>query len=203
MKMTGRKLLALGLAAALSTTAAAVANASQEGYVEGENVYVCTEPRTFPLYGPRLISDCRVNGEKTTGWKEAVVDGGNGKKLIGYVDATIFVKCSDKFCYSQWDHKGIPQGTQYGRSVPGLYLVESDWYIAVDENGNPTAYQEDVGPLHGQALFAKAQPGKGAYGTEACYQNAIDDIHEENPGFPISFDMMNEMRAECGLPSTQ
>ncbi|MDU9410015.1 hypothetical protein RTH74_20600 [Pseudomonas sp. zfem001] len=38
---------------------------------------------------------------------------------------------------------------------------------------------------------------------EACYNEKLNAIHQENPNFPISFDMMNEMRAECGLPSEE
>jgi antitoxin component YwqK of YwqJK toxin-antitoxin module len=34
---------------------------------------------------------------------------------------------------------------------------------------------------------------------EDCYTDKVAEVHEENPNFAISFDMMNEIRAECGL----
>lgn len=35
---------------------------------------------------------------------------------------------------------------------------------------------------------------------ESCYTDMVAEIHKEDSNFPISFDMMNEIRAECGLP---
>ncbi|MBI6944676.1 hypothetical protein JET76_25480 [Pseudomonas putida] len=78
--------------------------------------------------------------------------------------------------------------------------MDSGWYLDFDSSGKTTAYRSDVGPQQGHALYTKSSSNHvSGYGTEACFDAMVTEIQEENPNFPISFDMMNEMRAECGL----
>lgn len=80
------------------------------------------------------------------------------------------------------------------------FIVESGWYLDYDNNGHTTAYRVDVGPQRGYALYKASKSKDTNHGTEAWLDAIVAEIQEENPNFPISCDMMNEMRTECGLP---
>ena len=201
MIMTGKTSLYLGAAAALSTTVAvgyfAMAQDGQGPYVEGENVYVCPT-----VLDKNRFFDCRVAGERTPRFKQLpFIDNETGERFLKTVHAYFPVNCGQYGCavINNWD--GFKQGTLVGQGVYGRYLMDSGWYLDFDSSGKTTAYRSDVGPQQGHALYTKSSSNHASgYGTEACFDAMVTEIQEENPNFPISFDMMNEMRAECGLP---
>jgi hypothetical protein len=61
----------------------------------------------------------------------------------------------------------------------------------------------NVGPQQGHAPYAATESRQDNHGKESCYDAKIAEIQEENSNFPISFDMMNELRAGCGLPAEE
>lgn len=203
MFMTGKGALSLGVAALLSTTVAigyfATADDAQEAYIQGENVFVCpkvlNKNRTF---------DCRVAGEHTPRFKQLpFTRSGSGERYLKTVHAYLPVYCGDQGCavVNNWD--GFEQGTLVGRGATAHYLIDSGWYLDFNSEGDTTAYRSDVGPNQGQAVYASSKAHPDNHGKESCYDAKISEIQEENPNFPISFDMMNELRADCGLPAEE
>lgn len=203
MIMTGKSALLLGAVVALSATAFtgyfAFADGSQDIYVAGENVYTC--PTTKGMFKE---IDCRANGDRTPTYKRLpFVNSTTGVRTLEMAKAHLMVRCDEYGCASVADEQGFPKGTLTGSAAPGLYIVESDWYLGFDSAGSTVAYHMNVGPQQGHAPYAATESPQDNHGKESCYDAKIAEIQEENPNFPISFDMMNELRVGCGLPAEE
>ncbi|MDD0841167.1 hypothetical protein [Pseudomonas sp. Gutcm_11s] len=203
MLMTGKSTLFLGLAAALSTTVVvgyyATAKDAQAAYVAGENVYVCPKVKN-----KNSTFDCRVAGEATPRFKQLpFVDRETGERYLETVHGYLPVYCSDLGCAVVNDWDGFKQGTLVGRGAKAHYLIDSGWYLDFNSDGDTTAYRSDVGPQQGQDAYASSKALPANYGKESCYDEEVASILEDNPNFPISFDMMNEIRVGCGLPKEE
>lgn len=201
MTLTTNPKLIFVLAATLITavTASNVATAQQRevDYVVGENVYSCstTKHRSIGSY------DCRPAGDRTPRIKRLpFIDTQTGTKTLEEVPGSLNVLCDQYGCATISNQPGFPKGTMMGKGANGYFIVESGWYLDYDSNGHTTAYRVDVGPQRGYAPYKASNSKDADHGTEACFDAMVAEIQEENPNFPISFDMMNEMRTECGLP---
>lgn len=203
MLMTGKSTLLLGVAAALSTTVAigyfATAGDGQAAYVAGENVYVC--PTVKNKNG---TFDCRVAGESTPRFKQLpFIDRETGERYLETVHGYLPVYCSDQGCAVVNDWDGFKQGTLVGRGAKAHYLIDSGWYLDFNSEGNTTAYRSDVGPQQDQEPYVAGKAAADIGRKESCYDAKVAEILEEDPNFPINFDMMNEIRVGCGLPKEE
>ncbi len=122
-------------------------------YVQGVNVMPCRDAVKQPLSN-KMVADCRAQGQHTPHRVETEVrDEQTGRIYVAEVQATLVAKCGDTYCYTVDDRDGTPKGTNVGASVKGDYSLEVGWYLSVDSNNHPTAYREDVGPLHHQPVY--------------------------------------------------
>lgn len=188
----------LATAITLAVSVQAAAQQEQNQYVSGTNVYVCPDKTNKDRN-----YDCRVQGTKTPRFKQLpFVDRETGKRTLETVHAYIPLRCGEYGCAVVNNWQGFEQGELLGRGAPGIYLIDSGWYLDYDAEGKTTAYRMDVGPQRGQAAYA-ANTRPANYGKESCFDDEIASIQEEDPNFPISFDMMNEIRVGCGLPKEE
>lgn len=172
---------------------------ADDGYQYGINVFSCATTKD-----QEGKYDCRVNGAKTERFKRLpFVSTTTGIRTMEVVHAYLPVYCDDYGCSSMVAMDGFPAGTIMGRGAAGVYIVESDWYLDYDTQGNTVAYRMDVGPQKGQALYGAAKPRPAHYGEEACYDAVIEQIRKNDPDVALPFDAIKERRSECGLTTEE
>jgi len=207
MTRFGTSLISLGLLASLAAHAEA---ATYYAYSEFADVMSCDAKIEVPTLGlrkadgtlpTRTVHDCRPYGNNTPSSKQMpFINRQTGERFVQNAPGTLSLQCGAHGCALQNQVLGYTQGALVGEGTPGNYYVENGWYLGYDSQGKTVAYRNDVGPAQGQAPYGTSKPRPAKYGKEACFDDEIESIQAEEPNYPISFDMMNEIRAECGLP---
>jgi len=203
----GASIIALGMICSFPVSAHA---AEYHEYSLQADVMTCDTTMEVPTLGlrkadgtlpTRTVHDCRPYGKNTPSSKPMpFINRDTGERFLRNTAGTLNLQCGEYGCALQNDVMGYTKGALIGKGSAGNYLIENGWYLDLDAEGNTVAYRNDVGPDQGQAPFGTSRPRPANYGKESCYDAKIAEIHEDDPNFPISFDMMNELRVDCGLP---
>ncbi|WP_313512338.1 hypothetical protein [Pseudomonas sp.] len=204
----GASIIALGMICSFPATAA-----EYYEYSPHADVMACDTTIEVPTLGlrkadgtypTRTVHDCRPYGKSTPSSKPMpFINRQTRERFVQNSAGTLSLQCGEYGCALQNDVTGYTKGALIGKGSAGNYLIENGWYLDFDTEGNTVAYRNDVGPNQGQVPFGTPRPRPADYGKESCYDAKIASAQEGDAEIAISFDMMNEMRSDCGLPTEE